>query len=384
MRLQVRGDGLDEGIRRRGRRRSRRRRRRPRAAKASISAGRHRPAVVGARARQRRRGLDDVEAVGALGLAPPRREVADVARHGRARAEEVGLERHDRRRPCRRRTAARPSSPNASRAPAGTLSRPTGSHATHFAAGKAARTSPICFCERRRGDRPRQEPEPRAAVRALLLERRACAAARNALHGRISPALGQRLRAVRVVDVEDRGLREDVRAAEARRVQLVALDLDRPALVALGEDAARVAAVEVRGRVEERLAGDELLGRLDVREDPLGRLPRAARQPRERDGGAHQRQQLAPVHARVDRHPELAVQVLAEILGLEQLLEAAPVLAPLEARRASSGRCLDASNRSARSTHRWHVVQSVSSNVGRMWYSAFSRSPISSWIPAGT
>ena len=56
--------------------------------------GRHRPAVVGARARQRRRGLDGVEAVGALGLAA-RGEVADVARHGRARSEEVGLERHD-------------------------------------------------------------------------------------------------------------------------------------------------------------------------------------------------------------------------------------------------------------------------------------------------
>ena len=68
--------------------------------------GRHRPPVVGARARQRRRRLDDVEAVGALGRCAARRSRARSAawpgprRGSRPRAR-------GRRRPCRRRTAAR-------------------------------------------------------------------------------------------------------------------------------------------------------------------------------------------------------------------------------------------------------------------------------------
>jgi hypothetical protein len=338
---------------------------------------RHRPPMVGARARQRRRGLDGVEAVGALGLAA-RGEVADVARHGRARSEEVGLERHDDVGLVEGVPRLDHLAERQQRA-AGDVVSPDGLPRDPLRGRERGEHVADLLLERRGGDGARQEPDPRAAIRALLLDGELRRGEKRAPRPDL-PALGQGLRAVRVVDVEDRGLREDVRAAEARRVQLVALDLDRPALVALGEDAARVSAVDVRGRVEERLAGDELLGRLDVREDPLGRLPRAARQPRERDGGAHQGQQLAPVHARLDRHAELAVQVLAEVLGLEQLLEAAPVLAPPKLAELRPG-LLDAD---ALAAHRWHVVQSVNSNVGRMWYSAFSRSPISSWIPAGT
>ena len=114
-------------------------------------------------------------------------------------------------------------------------------------------------------------------------------------------------------------------------MELVAVDLDGPALVALGEHAPRVTLVQLRRRVVEGLAGNELLRRLDVRVDALGRLARAARQARERDGRAHQRQQLPPVDAGVDRHPELAVQVLPEVLRVEELLERTPVLPPLQA-----------------------------------------------------
>ena len=57
----------------------------------------------------------------------------------------------------------------------------------------------------------------------------------------------------------------------------VAFDLRRPALVALDEQARRVAAERHRGGEEERLAGDELLRLPHVRDDRLVGLPRAAR-----------------------------------------------------------------------------------------------------------
>ena len=173
-------------------------------------------------------------------------------------------------------------------------------------------------------------------------------------------------------------------------MKLVALDLDGPALVALGEHAARVAAVQVGGRVEERHAREELLRRLHVGEDLLRRLAHASGQARERDRGAHERQELPPVDARIDRDTKLALEVLAEVLGLEQLLEAPPVLAVPqlpeprprlgEARSLRRRRCAVLRRFAA---HRWHVTQSVSSKLGRIPYSAFRRAPISSCRPAG-
>ncbi len=213
--------------------------------------------------------------------------------------------------------------------PAKTFSRPAGSHAIHFASGSSARTAAICACSVGEVTVVVSRRSPAPAARTLLLERELDGREQRA-PGPDLPALRQRLRPVGVVHVEDRGLREDVRAAEARRMELVAVELDGPPLVALREHAAGVALVEVRRGVEERLAGDDLLRRLDVGVDPLGRLARAAGQAREGDRGAHERQKLAAVDTRVDRHPELAVEVLAEILRLEQLLEAPPVLAALE------------------------------------------------------
>ena len=230
---------------------------------------------------------------------------------------------------------------------------------------------------------PVRKRSPAPATRALLLEGELDRREERAPRANLS-ALGQRLRPVGVVDVEDEALREDVGAAEARGVERVAFDLRRPPLVALRHDAPRVAAVDLRRRVEERLAGHELLGSLDVRIDALRRLARASRQTGQRDRRAHQREQLAAVHARVDRHAELPVQVLPEILRLDQLLEAAPVLPPPKLFELGPGGLDVHVSLRCSQLYLWHVVQSVNSNDGRMWYCAFSRFPISSWLPAGT
>ena len=55
----------------------------------------------------------------------------------------------------------------------------------------------------------------------------------------------------------------------------VALDLGRPSLVALDEQAGGDAAERHRRREEQRPAGDQLLGLADVRDDLLRRLSRA-------------------------------------------------------------------------------------------------------------
>src|SRR5262249_54266290 len=51
-----------------------------------------------------------------------------------------------------------------------------------------------------------------------------------------------------------------------------------------------------------------------------------AGQARERHRRPHERQHLPPVEAGFDRHAELAGEVLAEVLGAGDLLEAPPVL----------------------------------------------------------
>ena len=90
-----------------------------------------------------------------------------------------------------------------------------------------------------------------------------------------APPLRGARRPLGVVQVEDRGLRHEVGGAEARRVRFVALDLGRPALVRLDDQAERVAAaLEHRGVVRGD-AGDDVLRHLRVRDDPLER-PAAA------------------------------------------------------------------------------------------------------------
>src|SRR5205823_8174502 len=75
------------------------------------------------------------------------------------------------------------------------------------------------------------------------------------------------LGAVWIVEAEDRGLHLRVARAEAGGVVGVALDLRRAAHVRFRKDAAGDAAERHRRREEDRLAGDEVLRLLHVRDE---------------------------------------------------------------------------------------------------------------------
>ena len=159
--------------------------------------------------------------------------------------------------------------------------------------------------------------------------------------------VGDRLRAVGVVQPEDGRLREEVGRSPAGRMLRVAFDLRRTAFVALDEQPCAGAGKRHRGRVEERLARNEFLGLAHVRHQLLGRLARARADAGKRQRRAHQLQEAAAAHrveplGRVLR--ELAVQEFLELGRLGDRLEAAPVLAPARAfepgaKRVDVGAC---------------------------------------------
>ena len=81
------------------------------------------------------------------------------------------------------------------------------------------------------------------------------------------------LRAIRIVETEDRGLREQIGGAAAGRMLGVAFDLRRPPLVALDQHAVPAYPPSGIARGEEqRLAGHVFFGLAHVRNDLLVRL----------------------------------------------------------------------------------------------------------------
>ena len=83
------------------------------------------------------------------------------------------------------------------------------------------------------------------------------------------------LRSVGIPQLQDGGLREHVGRAEARRMQRVAFDLDRPAFARADQHAVRMSAANEGARVVGRHAGRPGLGHVDIRIDALPRRTRA-------------------------------------------------------------------------------------------------------------
>ncbi len=178
-----------------------------------------------------------------------------------------------------------------------------------------------------RGRAPGQEPHAGPAL--LLVEDLAQGLAEGA-PGAVLPLIEHGLRAIGIVEAEDVRLAEHVGRPEALRVVGVALDLRRPPLVALHEDAARVAVVGDRGGEVERAARHELLRLPDVGEDLLRGLLRAGGQTGQRQRGPHEGEEL-PAALRVLEGGgllrELPVEELQEAGAVRELLEALPVAA---------------------------------------------------------
>ena len=238
--------------------------------------------------------------------------VGEMAGAGRRAGRRRGSRR---RRPSRSRTEARRAvRRRAARLRGRGRARPA-SHWCHFAFGSAARSDVSWSASVGEVTAPVRirSPSPWRPRSDFIL---APTASVRAPPGPDLPELGDRLRAVGIVETEDRGLPEDVGRAEARRVVGVPLDLRRAARVALDEKAGRVAGERKRGGEEERPAGKDLFGLADVRDDLLPRLPRAGGQPPERERGARKlkkaaaRESVVPLGG-VDR--ELARQELREL-----------------------------------------------------------------------
>ena len=142
-------------------------------------------------------------------------------------------------------------SPNASFAPARAFSRLAGSHWCHLAEGTREQIADLGR-QRRRAHRLGQDPQAGALKRLLGRERRPDRPEKRRPRTNLAE-VGERLRAIGIVEAEHRGLREDVGRAEAAGMQRVAFDLRRASLVAFDEQPGRDAAERHRGRVEERL-----------------------------------------------------------------------------------------------------------------------------------
>ena len=144
---------------------------------------------------------------------------------------------------------------------------------------------------RRRGGGFGQHAEACALLQLLCgnqrIERRL-----RLLPGRRRAVVSHFLRAIRIVQPEYRGLCEQIARAEASGVRRVAFGLDRAAFVALDQQARSVAADRHRRGEEQRHAGRDLLGLVDVRDDLATRCGLERRVApdgtRERNRRAHQ------------------------------------------------------------------------------------------------
>ena len=309
----------------------------------STSTRPEREPVIGPRAGRRRHALERVQPIhpgGILGP-PPRAEVTRVAKSRWSASENVGIEREDdvgaiqavlrvdvlaERELC---AAARVLA--AGRIPL----MPGGGRE---ACQEVADLRGQC----RRAHRLGQDAEAGAGERLLSREHRADRPEKGGPRPDLAD-VGERLRPIRIVEAEHRGLRERIGCAEATGMERIALDLRGTALVALDEQPGRDAAQRHRGRVEERSAGNELLGLADVRHDLFGRLTGARGHAGQRQGRAHQLQERSTrdrIRDGFDLGGELVVEPLAKGGVAGPLVERAP---PGSIRR-----------------HRWHVEQLVS------------------------
>ena len=282
-------------------------------------------AVVGVGTGDRQHGLDRPQTAHLVlrpADAPAGGEAARVADHLRVGVEEVGVDREDRARLLEpvhgeERPPERPGDALVHVSLAGGL-------VDDETGARELRPERRREAEERRGRGGRQEEGEAVSpfVRARPL--RPARDERGPARRLAAPPHGRG--AVGVVEVEDRRLHARARRAAARRVQLVALDLRGPPLVALDDESPRAGGAGHRRGVAAGDARNDLLRSLDVGDD-VGLGP-AARG--ERSRRAEQRDHV-PARDRIGRRRGVLGELpLAERSRLGRLLErveAAPRLA---------------------------------------------------------
>ncbi len=159
-------------------------------------------------------------------------------------------------------------------------------------------------------------------------------ASANSAHSRASPSIGHMLRAVGIVEIEQRALRIRIGPAVVVRVLGIAVDLDGPELVALYQQRHRAGRERVRRGKVHRLAQNQVFRRLDVGINRLIGLLGATGQPGQRHRCAHQLQEAA-ARNRIDpllrRRGKLALHRRLKLRRIGQLIERPPVLLALRA-----------------------------------------------------
>ena len=288
----------------------------------------NRESMIRLGAGERRRALDGVEPVHRgvfLGQTPAAGEILRIPDAPGSARQEIGVERHDHvgfvelvDRARLARAAARPRDRVV---------------LVPLRAGVVAQDFPQQRGERGRRNRRRQEMNAGAGTSLLVAQR--------LLHGadepRPSPHLAaevDRLCPIGVVEIEDRGLRQDVGAAEACRMLWVALDFGRPPHMAFDQNRHGRAAERNRAGEVERPSRNDFLRLPDVRDDGFGGLFGAGAHTRQRQRGAHQLEEVAASFRVVPFRGlirELPVQVVAEFRRVGQLAEAAPIEAAVGA-----------------------------------------------------
>ena len=148
--------------------------------------------------------------------------------------------------------------------------------------------------ERWRSNNSGQDAEARSIVGLHL--RCECLRAFHKQRPRLDFAkFGHRLRAIRIVKIQDRSLREHIRGPKARRMIGVAFDLGRTTFVAFHQQTDRVCAKRHRRGIELWLPEGHPIGLLDVRHDVLLRSAAAPGKARKCQRCRHQLQEIAPV-----------------------------------------------------------------------------------------
>src|SRR5690606_35565933 len=206
-------------------------------------------------------------------------------------------------------------------------------------------------------------------------------------------------RAVRVVQREDRGLREDVGRSQAGRVFGVTLELGRPPHVVLGQQRHADAALRHGRREVEGPARHEVFGLPHVGDEQFLGLARTGADAGQGERGAHQLEEISPAR-RVGELGglcgKLPFDVLAEVRGVGQFLEAAPIGAARQTSqsRANVGELHVFIGSSVmrrlpvalgpRNSYLWQTEQLVMCSAPAMLYSALSFNPSAIWSAGGS
>ncbi len=247
-----------------------------------------------------------------------------------------------------------------------------------FGLGKRLCKSLSRLPERGRGYRFAQDADSVASFRTPFLQS-ASQGGQGLVPSPRASAVCDALRAIGIVQSQDRGLMIDARRAPACRMVGVAFNFCRPTHVTFDEQTDGRSCKRHGRRKKEGLACHNVARRMDVRNDlrQRGRFDRTAAETGQRERRAHQRQEVSAAE-RIG--PDIGLlrkfqpHQLLKSLGIRQFVERAPKMLSLSRSQFLAERGKLRPEIFSR-VHRWQTVQLVRKVASWMSYSFISRSP---------